>query len=152
MSNGTDQPPEDIECLRRAARAYGLVAYRAWVRAGDEVTAERVAGEMQALGLLGQGGSPAQWMDDAAPQAAVAGAGEDALGALVFDWGEAYRIGRDAARGWWASRRDQVGGLLTAATADELRQVIRADYNVRPVPRSAPAGGPGPAGEVRGRA
>ncbi len=55
-----DQPPGEIECLRRAARAYGLAAYRAWVKAGDMVTARRVAGEMKALGLLEQGASPAQ--------------------------------------------------------------------------------------------
>jgi hypothetical protein len=50
------RPPEEIECLRRAARVAGLVAYRACVRAGDEVTAARVAGEMTALGLLEPGG------------------------------------------------------------------------------------------------
>jgi hypothetical protein len=49
------RPPEENEALRRAARAYGLVAYRACVRAGDEETAERVAGEMTALGLLEPG-------------------------------------------------------------------------------------------------
>jgi hypothetical protein len=49
------RPPEENEALRRTARNYGLAAYRLCVRAGDEETAARVAGEMTALGLLEPG-------------------------------------------------------------------------------------------------
>jgi hypothetical protein len=56
MTCGDYQLPGEIEWLRRSARAYGLAAYRACARAGDEVTAARVAGEMTALGLLEPGG------------------------------------------------------------------------------------------------
>ena len=90
-------------------------------------------------------------MDEAAPQAAsgddsarnVASLGEItaaggaagvrtaedyALEAFRWDWGEAYEIGRDAERGWHARRRDGLGGDLTGADAEELREVIRSDY------------------------
>jgi len=69
-------------------------------------------------------------MDEAAPQAA----GEQELAALQFNWGEAYLIGCDDEHGWWASRRDQIGGLLTEAGPDELRAAIIADYGLKPVP------------------
>lgn len=65
--------------------------------------------------------------------------GEDALDALRFGWGGAYMIGHDDERGWWAGRRDRIGGLLTAPDADGLRGEIAADYALKPVPRDAGA-------------
>jgi hypothetical protein len=61
---------------------------------------------------------------------------------LRWHWGDAYLIGRDDERGWWAARRDQVGAFLTAADDDDLGQVIRADYAARPVPRDVDAARP----------
>ena len=78
---------------------------------------------------------------EAAPQAAGAGAGtagEQALAALRWGWGEAYRIGWDGVRGWWAARRDGKGGDITAADSDELWQAITDDYTLLPVPRDLP--------------
>jgi hypothetical protein len=75
-------------------------------------------------------------MDKAAPQAATVD--EDALSALEFSWGEAYEIGHDAERGYWARRRDGIGGDLTAPGLDELWQAVRADYDLKPVPRDLP--------------
>jgi len=62
------------------------------------------------------------------------------LEALRWDWGDAYEIGRDDDRGWWARRRDGRDEDLTAADPDELYAVIAADYGLRPVGRdySAP--------------
>lgn len=49
-------------------------------------------------------------MGEAAPQAAGTGTAERyALAELRWGWGEAYRIGWDAVRGWWANRRDGKG-------------------------------------------
>jgi hypothetical protein len=62
-------------------------------------------------------------------------ADEQALAALRWGWGEAYRIGWDAARGWWAARRDGKGGHIAASDSDELWQAIVDDYALRPVPR-----------------
>jgi hypothetical protein len=64
-----------------------------------------------------------------------------ALEAIRFGWGEAYLIGHDDERGYWAARRDRIGGLLTAADPDELRQAIIEDYAVKPVPREPAARG-----------
>jgi hypothetical protein len=85
-------------------------------------------------------------MDEAAPQAAGGGTGDaddEALAALRFGWGEAYRIGRDPVRGWWAQRRDELGGDITAQDPDGLWQAICEDYILKPVPRDLPlpAGG-----------
>jgi hypothetical protein len=74
-------------------------------------------------------------MDEAAPQAATGQAGEQELAALQCNWGEACLIGYDDEHSWWASRHDQIGGLLTGAGPDELRAAIIADYEMRPVPR-----------------
>lgn len=74
-------------------------------------------------------------MSEAAPQAASRQAGEQELAALQWNWGEAYLIGCDDDHGWWASRRDQIGGLITEAGPDELRAAIIADYELKPVPR-----------------
>ena len=71
---------------------------------------------------------------------ATAGTAEDQeLAALQWNWGEAYLIGCDDEHGWWASRRDQIGGLLTEPGPDELRAAIIADYDLKPVPRDIPA-------------
>ena len=81
-------------------------------------------------------------MDDAEPQAAGGTtADEQELAALQWNWGEAYLIGYDEGHGWWASRRDQIGGLITEAGPDELRAAIIADYDLKPVPRDIPAAG-----------
>jgi hypothetical protein len=71
---------------------------------------------------------------------------QDALEAVGFRWGDAYLIGHDDERGYWAARRDRIGGLLMAADADELRRAISDDYALKPVPRepltdSRPDGG-----------
>jgi hypothetical protein len=65
----------------------------------------------------------------------------EALEALRWHWGEAYMIGHDGERGWWAARRDKIGGLLTGADPAELEKAILADYSLRPVPRDLPADG-----------
>jgi hypothetical protein len=65
---------------------------------------------------------------------------QDALEAIRFGWDTAYLIGHDE-RGYWAARRDRIGGLLTAPSPDGLRQAITEDYAVKPVPRE-----PGPRG------
>jgi hypothetical protein len=79
---------------------------------------------------------------EAAPQAAGSGsetADEQALAALRWGWGEAYRIGWDATRGWWAARCDGKGGDITADDSGELWQAIVDDYTLLPVPRGRPA-------------
>jgi hypothetical protein len=74
-------------------------------------------------------------MDEAAPQAVTGRTdGEQALEVLRREWGQWYRIGRDAVRGWWAQRRDGLGGDITAGTPDELRQSVSEDYALKPVP------------------
>ncbi len=47
-------------------------------------------------------------------------------------------VGADEERGWWAARRDQVGGYLTAHDPDGLWKAIREDYALKPVPRDLP--------------
>ncbi len=64
-------------------------------------------------------------------------ADKEALAGLEFDWGSAYVIGHDGGC-WQAGRRDSMGHLLTARDPDELRAAIRADYELRPVPRDLP--------------
>ena len=82
-------------------------------------------------------------MGEAAPPAASGQAGEQELAVLQWNWGEAYLIGHDDEHGWWASRRDEIGGLITETGPDELVAAIRADYTLKPVPRSlTPPGGP----------
>jgi hypothetical protein len=66
---------------------------------------------------------------------------EAGLEALRWHWGEAYMIGHDDERGWWAARRDRIGGLLAAADPGGLEQAILADYRLKPVPRDLPADG-----------
>jgi hypothetical protein len=59
----------------------------------------------------------------------------DELADLRHHWDTAYKISLDRGR-WLAARRD-TGETLTASTASELRERIRADYSRRPVPRKA---------------
>jgi hypothetical protein len=61
----------------------------------------------------------------------------DSYAMLCQDWGSAYRITRipGAARPYQAERRDDRAVVLTAAVPDALRNLIRADYLARPVPR-----------------
>jgi hypothetical protein len=85
-------------------------------------------------------------MGETAPQAARGKTPDErALEALRWNWGEAYLIGWDVVRDWWANRRDGLGGDITAAGPDELRAAILADYTLKPVPRAAafPAGSAG---------
>lgn len=74
-------------------------------------------------------------MKEQAQQATAGAADQQALAALRFGWGEAYRIGWDPVRGWWARRRDDIGGDITSADADGLWNMIREDYDLKPVPR-----------------
>lgn len=75
-------------------------------------------------------------MGEAAPQAAGTGVlGRYALAELCWGWGEAYRIGWDAVRGWWANRRDGTGKDIKAANHDQLWAAIYADYTASPVGR-----------------
>jgi hypothetical protein len=69
------------------------------------------------------------------PQGSLTPREQDALEAVNFGWGDAYLIGHDDDRGYWAARRDRIGGLLMAADADELRRAISEDYALKPVPR-----------------
>jgi hypothetical protein len=71
-------------------------------------------------------------------------ADDDALRTLRWNWGEAYLIGRDDERGWWATRRDRIGSLLIGTDADGLRAAIRADYALKRVPRDLAAPGDEP--------
>lgn len=55
-----------------------------------------------------------------------------ALWRLRFDWCPPYRVTTDEGRRWSASWLDEpASGTLTAPTADELRSLIRADYDAR---------------------
>ena len=77
--------------------------------------------------------------------AAEAAAGEEktladyAVEAIRHGWGDAYEIGHDDKRGYWARRRDGLGGDIAAEDPDELWSAIFADYQFRPVPRECPA-------------
>jgi hypothetical protein len=84
-------------------------------------------------------------MGEAAPQAAVTTAADkDALADLRWGWGDAYRIGWDARRRWWANRRDGKGGDITADGHDGLWAAIFADYTSSPVRRDpSPVAEPG---------
>jgi hypothetical protein len=64
---------------------------------------------------------------------------DEPLAELRHHWGDAYTImvGRD---GWQAKRKDQRGGWLMAESAEALYELIRADYQRRPVSRDAAPG------------
>lgn len=53
------------------------------------------------------------------------------LDGLKREWGDAYLIGQDGERGWWAARRHQIGVFVSADDPDELRRAIGDDYGVR---------------------
>lgn len=72
---------------------------------------------------------------DGQPQSTLAPAEQAALDAVRYGWGDAYLIGHDDERGYWAARRDRIGGLLTAPSPDELRQAVADDYALKRVPR-----------------
>jgi hypothetical protein len=55
-------------------------------------------------------------MGEAAPQAEDI---EQALGYLRLLWGGEFEIGHDE-QGYWAYQRGEVGGLMRAASPDEL--------------------------------
>ena len=61
----------------------------------------------------------------------------DSYAMLCEDWGEAYRISRAPGAGhrYSAERRDDPAVILTAADPGAMRELIRADYLARPVPR-----------------
>jgi hypothetical protein len=85
-------------------------------------------------------------MSEAAPQAAGTGIlVRCALAELRWGWGEAYRIGWDSVRGWWANRRDGTGEDIKATDHDALWAAIFANYTTSPVRRdySAPLPEPG---------
>lgn len=64
-----------------------------------------------------------------------AGHDEDGLDAVRFRWSEAYEIGHDPDDGYWARRRDALGGLIAAFDAQGLDGRIAEDFRFRAVPR-----------------
>ena len=84
-------------------------------------------------------------MDDAAGCASAStpesSAGRDALAELEIRWGDAYMIGHDELRGWWAARRDRIGVFFTALGPDELQEAMAAGYEAEPGSRDLPAEG-----------
>jgi len=63
-----------------------------------------------------------------------------ALEALRFGWGDAYVITVTGGL-WKARRRDGLGGVIEARSAEGLRDAIMDDYLTKPVPRDE-AGAP----------
>ncbi len=63
----------------------------------------------------------------------------DSYAMLCQDWGSAYQITRTpgAAHPYQAERRDDPAVVLTAGSPATLRDLIRANYLARPVPREA---------------
>ncbi len=61
----------------------------------------------------------------------------DSYEMLCEDWGSAYLITRapGTAHPYQAGRRDDPAVILSAAGPGALRELIRADYLARPVPR-----------------
>ncbi|MGH3201290.1 MAG: hypothetical protein ACRDP5_04430 [Streptosporangiaceae bacterium] len=61
----------------------------------------------------------------------------DSYAMLCQDWGSAYQITRapGTAHPYHAERRDDPAVILTAPDPAGLRDLIRADYLARPVPR-----------------
>jgi hypothetical protein len=64
---------------------------------------------------------------------------EVALESLAWHWGEAYAVSRPEPDVWLAQRRD-TREMLRAGSAEELRDVILADYVARPVSRDVSRG------------
>lgn len=77
-------------------------------------------------------------MDEAAPQPAGTGAGQDALAALRFSRGGAYRAGWDVTHRWRARRPDGLGGGITAPGPGEPRRAAGPGSGPRPVSRGWP--------------
>jgi hypothetical protein len=77
-------------------------------------------------------GGSAEVQDDLEHHRMTAAAQVAALEALEFNWGDAYEIGCDDGE-WWFGRRDGIGGRERASAPDELRRMIVADYEFRPV-------------------
>ena len=84
-------------------------------------------------------------MDDAAGPASAStprtSAEQDMLAELESRWGEAYIIGHDEERGWWAARRGSIGRFFTAPGPGELQEAIAGDCQAGPGPRDLPADG-----------
>jgi hypothetical protein len=59
---------------------------------------------------------------------------EVALESLVFHWGDAYSVTNPAPGRWVAQRRDN-RETLTADSAEDLHNLILADYDAQPVAR-----------------
>ena len=61
----------------------------------------------------------------------------DSYEMLSEDWGTAYLITRapGTVQPYRAERRDDPAAILTAASPGALRELIRADYGARLVPR-----------------
>lgn len=71
---------------------------------------------------------------EAAVQPAAGTAAVDAaLDALELDYGRAYLIGYDPEHGYWAERRDRLGGLLETGTPDELRKAMAENHAMKAV-------------------
>ena len=58
---------------------------------------------------------------------------ERELADLRYHWGSAYSI--TCHLGTWLAARADTGETLTASSASELLEMIRADYSAQPVPR-----------------
>ncbi len=56
------------------------------------------------------------------------------LAYVGYHWGDAYLLARRGGR-YEATRKDDRAATLSAGTAEELLEQIRADYARRPVPR-----------------
>jgi hypothetical protein len=64
----------------------------------------------------------------------MSGTANSALDALLFNWGEAYRI--DIIDDEWIAWLRDGQGKLTSASADEFHMLMRDDCTFRPVPRN----------------
>jgi hypothetical protein len=62
---------------------------------------------------------------------------EAALEAIRFGWGDAYEIGHDDERGYWARRLDRIGVLILADSPDKVHEQVAADYAAKRVERKA---------------
>jgi hypothetical protein len=69
-------------------------------------------------------------------ETARGGAGHDEAGldAVRFRWGPAYEVGHDDEHGYWAARRDSIGGLITSTDPAGLSAGIADDFAMRAVP------------------
>jgi hypothetical protein len=69
----------------------------------------------------------------------MTGASEDrVLDALAHEWDGAYEFGVGP-DGYWARRRDGLGGTLIDGDPGELRRMVSEDYAMYP-PRDRPGG------------